>query len=122
MSEEEAKSLVTIRRGDGEEVTVDLGPVESYVNRLRDGKLPVVEQIEIPAGMDREQLRFLVSMLVGEVKRYQQLWKSSFHPNHAKLVAELREMRDLVREAGYDLGESWEALGDYLSKPGESGS
>ena len=51
-------SIATIHRGDGETVTVDLGPVEDFVNRLRDGSLPVADEVEVPASMDREQLRF----------------------------------------------------------------
>jgi len=103
-------TIATIHRKGQDPVVVNLTPVERYVAELESGELSIEDELHIPQGLDHEQMRFLVSILTGMVKRYQRLWESSFTPEHAKTVGKLREFKRLVEDAGGDLGESWEGL------------
>ncbi len=105
-------TIIVKRDTNGETITV-LGPVEEYDRLLQQAcdekRLAPVELLSMAARMDHDQLLHLVSILSGKVEHYARLVWSSFRPEHAKMVEQMRELRRMAKEAGEDL---WPELGD----------
>ncbi len=90
--------------------SVDIDSVDRFVSQLELGTLPIVDEVEMPSNLSRDQLVLLVHRLTGLVKTYKRYWTESFRPEHQERVDKLRDFKRLVEEQGLFMGKSWETL------------
>jgi len=100
---------------DGSETITDMAPVEKYIGLAEAAcsKGEVVDPVRLAllGEMNSEQLRHLASQLDSLAAHYARLYRYSFSEEFSHVVAEMREMKQLAKEAGLDLWSDWPELG-----------
>lgn len=103
---------------DGVREVVDVTPVEEFERNLRESIQQRIyfkrsaEQIAALKKMDREQLLRVACILTFMVEEYAHLYDRSFSPDHEKMVAGLRGVKQAADEAGVELWKNWPELGE----------